>query len=238
MKTPPKISENNSPELLFLHALPLDGTMWDEQIKHFRNASYAPNLYRLGINLEEWAHGALQFVHSDKIVIVGCSVGGSCALQIAKIAPERVAALVLIGTKAVCNQDPEMHQASLDLISETGIGAAWDAFWYPLFSPKSDAGAVAQGKLITMRQSVEDIRNGITVFHTRPNRDDVLMTFKGPIIFMSGSDDSAPGLTRSAKQAGSALNAVLEIVPNCGHYIPLEAPKHLNRILDSLLGQL
>jgi pimeloyl-[acyl-carrier protein] methyl ester esterase len=44
------------PELLLLHALPLDGSMWAEQAKLRPEASYAPTLYPLGDHIEAWAN--------------------------------------------------------------------------------------------------------------------------------------------------------------------------------------
>ena len=86
--------------LLFLHALPLDGRMWTGQVAAFPTPSYAPTLYRHGGTMRDWAVAALDLVREERIIVVGCSVGGSVALEVARLAPERVAALVLVGTNA------------------------------------------------------------------------------------------------------------------------------------------
>ena len=39
-------------ELLLLHALPLDGSMWAEQMKLLPEATYAPTLYSLGDRID------------------------------------------------------------------------------------------------------------------------------------------------------------------------------------------
>jgi pimeloyl-ACP methyl ester carboxylesterase len=234
----PTHTSKSTPELLFLHALPLDGSMWDDQRSHLSNVSYAPDLYVLGDTVGDWAREALISVRGNRLIVVGCSVGGSCALEVARIAPDRVAALVLIGTKAVCRPDPEAHQSNLGLINEGGLEAAWGTFWQPLFSCKTDSQIISSAKSATLRQSTDDIRRGVTAFHTRSSRDDVLTTFEGTIVMISGSDDVAPGVVRTMEQAESARNAVTEIIPDCGHYVPLEAPDQLNRILDGLLASL
>src|SRR5688572_18383674 len=96
-------------ELLFLHALPFDGTMWASQAQLLPGSTYAPTLYRWGDSIEAWAAAALKLVKGDRLVVIGCSVGGSCALELAAVAPDRVAALVLIGTKAGHRRDPALH---------------------------------------------------------------------------------------------------------------------------------
>lgn len=59
-----------------------------------------PNLYGLGESLEAWAGGVLDLVSTGPLILVGSSVGGSCALEVARLAPDRVAAVALIGAKA------------------------------------------------------------------------------------------------------------------------------------------
>ena len=45
--------------LLFLHALPFDGSMWAGQMDLLPGASIAPTLYGLGDTVEEWAAAVL-----------------------------------------------------------------------------------------------------------------------------------------------------------------------------------
>src|SRR5262245_41107688 len=103
-------------ELLFLHALPLDGTMWAGQQHLLPRSTYTPTLYTLGDSVEAWAAAALKLVKGDRLIVIGCSVGGSCALEVAAIAPHRVAALVLIGTKAGHQPDPALHASALKVL--------------------------------------------------------------------------------------------------------------------------
>ncbi|MBD9490459.1 alpha/beta fold hydrolase [Ensifer sp. ENS11] len=100
-------------ELLLLHGLPLDGTMWAKQMELLPGATYAPTLYSFGDRIESWAEKALALTTAQRLVVVGCSVGGSCALEVAALAPDRVPALVLIGTKAWRRLDPVYHASAL-----------------------------------------------------------------------------------------------------------------------------
>jgi pimeloyl-ACP methyl ester carboxylesterase len=93
-------------QLLFLHALPFDGSMWAAQAQLLPGSTFTPTLYPFGDSVEAWAAVALKVAKGDRLIVVGCSVGGSCALELALAAPNRVAALVLIGTKAAHRPDP------------------------------------------------------------------------------------------------------------------------------------
>jgi pimeloyl-ACP methyl ester carboxylesterase len=70
-------------ELLFLHALPLDGSMWSAQMQLLPGSTYEPTLYPLGDSVEAWAAAALKVPKGDRLIVVGCSIGGSCALELA-----------------------------------------------------------------------------------------------------------------------------------------------------------
>jgi pimeloyl-ACP methyl ester carboxylesterase len=222
-------------ELLFLHALPLDGSMWAAQKQLLPGSTYTPTLYPFGDGIEAWAAAALRMAKGDRLVVVGCSVGGSCALELAAIAPDRVAALVLIGTKAGHRPDPAIHAAALRTLQEDGLEEAWKIFWAPLFSRSAESQAVDDGKRIMLRQSPLDVARGVTAFHSRPSRDRFLPTFPRSVIVVTGADDVAPGLDVSKAQADSAQRGRLHIVPECGHYVPLERPDRLNAILEDVI---
>jgi pimeloyl-ACP methyl ester carboxylesterase len=221
-------------ELLFLHALPLDGTMWAAQQHLLPGATHVPTLYTLGDSVEAWAESALKLVKGDRIIVVGCSVGGSCALDVAAIAPDRVAALVLIGTKARHRPDPALHAHALQIIRERGLDAAWETFWKPLFSPAADPRVVDEAKRMLLRHPPADIARGTTVFHSRPSRDDLLAAFPRPVHVVTGAEDISPALSKA--QAESAPRGRLHVIPDCGHYAPLERPAQLNAILEEVIA--
>ncbi|MGF6254377.1 alpha/beta fold hydrolase [Ensifer sp. LBL] len=226
----------SGPELLLLHALPLDGSMWAKQMHLLPDATYAPSLYCAGDTLHAWARAALEPVKGDNIIVVGCSVGGSCALEVAMIAPERVSSLVLIGTKARHRPDPALHARALRVIEEDGVEAAWETYWAPLFSRATNAAVIGQAKRMALRHSPGEIARGVSVFHTRPSRDDCLSAFPGRVTIVSGADDVAPGPKISASQAEAALDGHLRIIPECGHYVPLERPGALTQILAEVIA--
>ncbi|MDR6903848.1 alpha/beta hydrolase [Rhizobium miluonense] len=227
-----------SPELLLLHALPLDGSMWAAQLDLLPKATYAPTLYGLGDRVEDWAAEALRLPTGNKLIVVGCSVGGSCALEVAALAPERVAGLILIGTKAARRLESRLHATYAERLQEMGLEVAWHEWWKPAFSATTSAAIIDEAESILMRQPLDDVIRGVRAFHTRQSRDDVLSTFPGPVHVVTGADDVLPGLATSSKQADLAQNGFLHVIPECGHYVPMERPEELNSILRKLIDQM
>ncbi|MGO7117549.1 alpha/beta fold hydrolase [Rhizobium leguminosarum] len=225
-------------ELLLLHALPLDGSMWAAQLDLLPGATYAPTLYGYGDRVEDWAAEAIKLPKGDQVIVVGCSVGGSCALEVAALAPERVAALVLIGTKAVRRPDPALQATAVETLREQGLEAAWREWWEPAFSASTSAAIIAEAKRILMRQQLNDVIRGVEAFHTRRSRGDILSTFSGPVHVVTGAEDVLPGLMTSSKQAELAQNSCLHVIPECGHYVSMERPETLNSLIRQLIKQI
>jgi pimeloyl-ACP methyl ester carboxylesterase len=211
--------------------------MWVDQLDLLPGATYAPRLYGFGDRVEDWAAAALRLSRGNQIIVVGCSIGGSCALEVAALAPERVAALVLIGTKAARRQDQELHATAIKTLREQGLEAAWREWWEPAFSSTTSLAIIAEAKRILMRQPLDDVTRGVEAFHTRRSRGDVLSTFSGPVHVITGADDVLPGLATSSKQADLAQNGCLHVIPECGHYVSMERPEALNSIIRQLIDQ-
>lgn len=224
------------PEIIFLHALPLTGSMWDAQRSAVSVPSHAPTLYNFGRTLGDWAKGALSLTRSRRLILVGCSVGGSCALEIAAIAPERIAGLMMIGTKADHRPDPAFLQEAVQTIRNEGREVAWRRYWKPLFNPMISPELVEGALAMMMERSIEDIVRGVEVFHSRPSRATLLPTLDRPVMVVTGEQDQAPGLRTSRDQATAMAQAKLHVMPDCGHYVPLEQPLQLNRLLHQLLA--
>lgn len=210
--------------------------MWADQSEIFAGPTYAPTLYELGNTVEAWADEVLRIAPNDRLIVVGCSVGGSCALEIAAIAPERVAALVLIGTKAKHHPEPDLYASALEVIARKGIEQAWARYWAPLFSDSADLGVIEAAKKTALCQRAEDIARGVTAFHCRQSRDQLVSKCQIPIIVVTGEDDVAPGPKACTNLAASAQRGSLHVIPSCGHYVPLERPNVVKSIIKDVIA--
>jgi len=119
-----------------------------------------------------------------------------------------------------------------------GIEAAWDAYWKPLFAKSVDGDAIEGAEHIALKQSSTEIARGVTAFHSRPSQGKFAASWPKRTIVVSGEEDIAPGAKRSSALAASMPNASYEIVRGSGHYVPLENPAALRKILGGLIEEI
>lgn len=97
--------------VVLLHPLPLDGSVWTKETRTLVPNTLTPTLYDFGDSIEAWTFGVLDVVGSRPLVVVGNSIGGSCAIGVARLAPERVRLIVLVGAKTGHRPEPEFREA-------------------------------------------------------------------------------------------------------------------------------
>lgn len=225
-------------ELVLLHALPFDGAMWHAHLDILPGHTHAPSLYACGDNLTDWAGKVLNDVSADRMVVLGNSAGGSCALEMAALAPERISALVLVGAKAERRVDSKLQDECIELISQSGLEAAWDKYWAPFFAPTTNPRVLANAKELALQVSPDDIVNGVRAFHTRPSRLELLSQLDCPVVCVTGEYDIAPGLEIMQLQADTSKYGCLIVVPDCGHYVPIEKPDAMREIIQDAIDAL
>lgn len=212
--------------LVLLHALPFGASMWPTDLLE---RAVAPTLYGFGESIEAWAAAVVDLIGPGRHVVVGNSIGGSCAIEVARLAPERIEHLVLVGAKAGHRPEPEFRDTALAVLERDGLNVAYERYWQPLFGPSTSAATLDSARAIVRGISVDDIARGVRVFHARADRAEFLAGWSGPITVVAGDRDRSPAGSREF--AASLLDATYVEVPDCGHYVPLEHPDALRRLL-------
>jgi pimeloyl-ACP methyl ester carboxylesterase len=215
--------------LVLLHPLPLDGSIWAHQTRALAERTIAPTLYDLGTSIEEWAAGVVDLCGSGPLVLVGNSVGGSCAIEVARLVPDRVRSMVLIGAKAGHRPEPGFRDEALQVLEQHGMAEAWPRYWAPLFAPDADAAVVERARSLAHTQRLDAIVNGVRVFHGRPDRAAFLRSLDVPIVVVCGEHDIAP--RNGSALAAGLRHGELRRVDGSGHYVPVERPDALTEIV-------
>lgn len=222
--------------LVFLHAIPLDGRMWRGQTDAFPGSTSVPTLYHLGTSLQEWASGVLRTVDpATPLVVVGCSVGGPCALEMVRQDPERIVALVLIGTSARHRPEPRLRDSYIRTLEQHGPAGVWPEFLQRAFGPAASHDVLETAKSMAMEQRREDLIRATRVFHGRPDAADVVREWKEPLLVIGGDHDDFVPVAKATALAASAADGHLHLMRGCGHFPNLERPEEFNDVLRNWL---
>ena len=150
------------------------------------------------------------------LVAVGASMGGYCALALARRAPERVVGMVLIGSRADADSF-ERRRFRLETITELRAG------WRPPLAEEDadlDSLAVAQ----------EAMRD-------RLDLTGVAASFGGPLLVCVGDGDELVSVDEARALADRALDGRLEVFDGAGHFVAVDQPARFNEVLLGFLSQ-
>jgi pimeloyl-ACP methyl ester carboxylesterase len=223
--------------VVLLHALPFDERMWAAQADVVPGATLVPSLFGLGDSLEEWAAAVVAAAGDHEMLVVGCSVGGSCALEVAAAAPEQVRAVVLVGAKAAVRPDPRLRDEAVALLESGGMAPAWERYWRPLFGPETPAETLSAARSLAMAQDVADVVRGVRAFHDRRDLTGVVTRWPRPLVVVNGASDTSPSPSTAAALAARAPDGRLRVVDGCGHYVNLERPAALDAVITTTLAE-
>ncbi len=211
--------------------------MWHVESDLTPGRTLAPNLYGLGDSIEEWASRVLALAGSEPSIVVGNSVGGSCALEIARAAPDQIAGIVLIGAKAGVRPEPALRDEAIRLLETRGVEAAWLRYWAPLFGRSTSAAIVAGARELALRQSVADLVRGVRAFHDRRDQTDWVAQWRRPLVVIHGAEDVTPAPSTAASLIVGEHRR-FHLVDNCGHYVNLEQRATFRSLLSNALQRM
>ena len=204
-------------KVVLLHAWPLDESMWELHAAVLSRAGYdvmTPRLYGRGASIDDWAALILRDFDGP-IAAVGASMGGYCALALARRAPERVVKLVLAGSRA--SADPFDRRGARDIQI-----AQLRAYGVP---DELETNVEAE-ELAVAQEAIRD-RMDLTA---------VVASFGGPLLVCVGDADDIVSVDEARELAESALQGSLVVFPGAGHFLTVEQPERFAEVLLDFLA--
>lgn len=205
-------------KVLLLHGWPVSERVWVPQVSVLRDAGFdpeVPHLYGRGPSIDDWAAQLLRDFDGP-LVAVGASMGGYCALALARRAPERILGMVLVGSRADADTF-ERRRYRERLIIDLRSG------WSP---DRADEDAILE-HLAVAQEAMRD----------RLDLSGVVASFGGPLLVCVGEGDELVSVAESEQLAASALDGRLEVFPDAGHFVAVDQPDRFNEVLLDFLGQ-
>lgn len=222
--------------VLLLHAFPVGPEMWEPQLEALSGYDVrVPSLVGRGESIDGWAEQLLAETDGD-LALIGASMGGYCALAIAKRAPERLRGLVLVGSHASADP-PEgkvWRDESIARVREGGPLAQWQAMRE--FAIGADADPALSKRLADSVAGLdaEGVVQELVAMIGREDTNDVVRTLPCPLLAIAGERDEGV-IAESKKLIELAPEGELVIVPGANHLVSVQRPDVVNPVLLGFL---
>jgi pimeloyl-ACP methyl ester carboxylesterase len=227
--------------VVLVHSLAGNSTHWSKQLEHLRRTRRAVALdvrghgrseppkdgdYGIAAMTGDVAAVADTF-GLEKFMLVGHSMGGGVALAYAGAHPDRVAGLVLVDPIGDGKQIPPAEAKAYLGGFETNYDSTSRGYWTTVAGPDS----AIQKRLLadleaTPREAVVQVLRDIMQFDPDP----ALARYTGPkLSIVTPHNDMPSSLHRLGKGFPHRM------VEGTGHWIQLDKPEEVNRLLDEFL---
>jgi pimeloyl-ACP methyl ester carboxylesterase len=202
-------------------------------------ATIVNDFYNGYITLELMARHALSML-PPRFALLGHSMGARVALEIFRIAPERVTRVALVdtGLHNVGSDEKEKRYSLRDLGREQGIQALCDAWLPPMLAPASlaDRALVESLQSMVCDAGVGRYEQQIEALLHRPRVDDVLARINVPFFAMVGEFDAWSPVSQHREIAAAVPGGQLRIVKGAGHMMPAEKPEEFHDLVREWLA--
>ena len=236
-----KESRNVTPKLLLLPGLLCDGAVWEHQRGPLSalGECLIPD-YGLCDSIEAMARQTLALAADGPLYAIGHSMGGRVALEIARLAPERLTALVLMDTgteplspdAALAGQERAKRLALLDIARNQGMRAMGRQWARGMVHPdRLDTPLFAQILDMIERKTPEIFAAQINALLNRPDARGVFAGLKCPTLLMCGRDDAWSPLSRHEQMQAVLPGAELAVIEHSGHMSTMEQPETVTAAL-------
>jgi len=169
--------------------------------------------------------------------VIGFSMGGYVAREMARGAPDRVSRLVLIATSARGDSELQARRRAVASTADTSAfrGIARRSIAQSL-APEREEDEALIGRIhaMSLRLGGETFRR--QAMFRREGDLDRLSSITCPTLVVAGDRDRLRSIEEAEEMAAGIPGARLEILPS-GHMIPMEAPGPLAELLADFLGE-
>jgi 3-oxoadipate enol-lactonase len=247
------LNPEGSPKVLLLHGLGATGESWRFQMKPLTDAGFrviAPDLRGFGrsscyeppLSIKHMAEDVFRLLEKlqvTKCSVVGISMGGTIALQMAAARPEVVEKLVLANTFS------KLSPPSLSgwfyfafrylLVHTLGLPTQARAVAKRVF-PHPEQETLRQTLYAQVVQADPKCYRAAMRALARFNLHHRLKEISTPTLVITGENDSTvhPSLQRKMVEALPCAHQV--IIPNAGHGVSVDQPEAFNRVLLNFLS--
>ena len=175
------------------------------------------------------------------LVPVGLSMGGYIALEMARLAPDRVAGIALLNTayREDTPEKREQREATIKMAESDRFRGVTRHLMKSFLSPAALADETLVARIIAMAEAVgrENFVLQQRAILGRRDQSDTLRGLTVPALILCGSLDTLTPPQISREMADLARQSELVILEGIGHLSPLETPDEVTAILNRFLAR-
>jgi pimeloyl-ACP methyl ester carboxylesterase len=233
------MSGDRSTPLYLLPGLICDETVWAEQVRSL--ADFQPAAISGYGNARSLARMAAQVLESapERISLAGHSMGARVALEMYRLAPERIERLALLdtGVHPLAPGETEKRMALFELGQNEGMEVLVDAWLPPMVHPdrRNDRAFMQPLTEMCLRAGLEQFENQMIALLERPDVRSLLAEISCPTLVGVGSDDAWSPVKQHREIAAAVPDATLVIFEHSGHMSPVETPEPVSDALRQWL---
>jgi pimeloyl-ACP methyl ester carboxylesterase len=249
-------TRGSGPAVLFLHAFPLDRTMWDAQVRAVEGSHQAVSFDARGfggtppgdglLTMERIADDAsalLDHLGIGRATVCGLSMGGYAAFAFVRRHPDRVRALVLADTRTGPDsvEQRQSRAAQADRVRREGPAGIVDGYLQKAVGEttrKERPEVVARVREMVLSAPAQGVADALAGMAARADSGATLREIGVPTLIVCGAEDAATPVADAEAIHRGVPGSRLAVIPRAGHLSSLEDPAAFNdRLLDFLRAQ-
>jgi len=226
--------------LALLPGLLLDDSLWQHQIEELSDIADCWVADLTGSDSVERLANAVLAAMPDRFALAGLSMGGYVALEIMRRAPDRVAQLALLDTKARPDT-PEIvrrRKGLIELAQKGKFKGVTPRLLPLLIHPDRLEDKDLTETIIGMAERIgrDNFLRQQKAILARPDFRDLLPKIDCPTLILCGRQDELTPVDVHEEMAAAIPGAEFVILENCGHLSTLEQSEEVNKHLRAWLA--
>jgi pimeloyl-ACP methyl ester carboxylesterase len=230
----------NRPALVLLPGLLCDEAVWVEQRRALadRADTHVVDLEQRD-SIRAMAEHVLATAPAATFALAGHSMGGRVALEVQRLAPQRVARLALLDTGyrplppgEAGDQERTKRLALLELAQREGMRTMGRQWARGMVHPRRVETPLFEAILdMIERRDAETFAAQIRALLGRPDAGPQLPSIRCPTLLLVGREDAWSALPQHEEMVAAIPGSALVVVDDCGHMSTMEQPEGVSRAL-------
>ncbi|WP_375428865.1 alpha/beta fold hydrolase [uncultured Sphingomonas sp.] len=232
------------PTLVLAPGMACDAAVWEPQVARLSDVANIVILdYGATRSVTAMAVRALAAA-DDRLFVAGHSMGGRVALEMIRLAPDRVRGLCLLGTEhrprpdgAAGEAETAGRRALLAVARAEGMQEMGRRWLPALLGSGARSDETLAKTLLAMfgRGSAAAMEAQISAGYDRPDHAGLLPRITCPVLLIAGEEDALRPASVHREMMGLIGSARLLLLQGCGHMMTLERPADVSAAMRGWL---